>query len=1143
MHPTAIVFLTLSLAGPSPGLVTLQGSTLDGAGGAVADALVVLAESKPVLGTRPVVLDCGRSDGKGEFRVQLATEPEDRYRELRPHTLWAWAPGRALVWRSVPRDAPAEPGPVSFILGRAPQLEVLVLAPDGRPAGGIRVSPGMVSGRLLPETLADKLTVRTDGRGRAVLSGVAAQDLLNIRVIGDGSGMQQLPLPPPGSGGVYTLTLGRAGRVEGRITAPEPEACRGLTVHLSTKADPSDDDWAGGFAEARTDHEGRFAAPAIAEGALTVRLLLRQDLPFRGECAVYPEVEAGRTTRVEVVLRRGVRVRGVVREQGTGLPIAGALVQFDTAPGTPRVRTDAEGRYTAYVEDYGGVTPLIAAVPKNYDYPLLTINTVPVPTGAMEVTAEPYILARGVSLRGRVLDKDGRAVPWAEVRALWTRPERYYEEVRSWTDRDGTFVLDGIESGAKVGVTAFAASGSAGPVAVRAGGTDPVTLVVNPAATLSLAGRVRDPAGRPVPGAIVRFRSRVPDPRGHRMFDRTLLLANRDSVRTGADGRFQTPGRLPPGFEFRAAVEALGYTSATSDWLEPAPGTTTSFPDFVLRPVPRLCEVSGRVVDRQGRPVAGAVVFQSGDGPHRTHTTTDTAGQFRLPGVFEGRAFLFVRAEGFLFEGHPVDVAGRGVELTIHRHFAEATRLATLPPVLTRPEEQALAERALRPVAVRVARGDVPEPVRRLVQAAAQVNPGLVLEWAESGVLADYTDTARLAAAEALFDKDLEGGLAIAETMPLARLRTQLYVQASDHVPTSDRARKKELLDTALLYARSDPSPYGKLDGLGRIGLRWLDLGERDKGVRILREGQAYAATLPAFDPKRPIGEGPSARGVFAAKLARIDAKAALELAEGFPDSYSDWFLGGVVLGLAECDPAHAERLSSRLRSGSYRLIRLSGRMAPFDLARARALAGQIREPQFRILALAAMVRSLIRPNPEAAAALLEETLTAMEDFDRAGQLVDLASRCVVAPSLLAVAEQLGPETLHRSFWRVLALRPPRPVRGNRDRRYEAASAQLAVLLARYDRAAARTVLGPAILRLAEPFDSRVTSLADTVYAAAVLIDPQWAFSLIEAAPDQYRDQARLTLAEVLGRTPAGRWDYLLEHYFYLRPDSRDDER
>ena len=56
-----------------------------------------------------------------------------------------------------------------------------------------------------------------------------------------------------------------------------------------------------------------------------------------------------------------------------------------------------------------------------------------------------------------------------------------------------------------------------------------------------------------------------------------------------------------------------------------------------------LRTISGRVVDRQGKPVAGIEVFQSGDGPERTSTKTDADGRFTLGGFRQGPVFLFAR--------------------------------------------------------------------------------------------------------------------------------------------------------------------------------------------------------------------------------------------------------------------------------------------------------------------------------------------------------------------------------------------------------------------------------------------------------------------------------------------------------------------
>ena len=80
-----------------------------------------------------------------------------------------------------------------------------------------------------------------------------------------------------------------------------------------------------------------------------------------------------------------------------------------------------------------------------------------------------------------------------------------------------------------------------------------------------------------------------------------------------------------------------------SDWITIGDKPRVLLP-IIQRP---LRTISGRVVDRQGKPVVGAEVFQSGDGPERTSTKTDRSGRFALGGfASQGPVFLFA-ARGF----------------------------------------------------------------------------------------------------------------------------------------------------------------------------------------------------------------------------------------------------------------------------------------------------------------------------------------------------------------------------------------------------------------------------------------------------------------------------------------------------------------
>jgi protocatechuate 3,4-dioxygenase beta subunit len=1164
MNLTALLCATLNLAAASePERIFVEGLVLQSDGRPAAGAEVYLSEAIPLWGHRSQLYARTRCDNDGKYRLPLPSEQDDRYREPRPLTLWTFRKGNGVARKSLPRNWPAHGAPVVINFATVASFEVCVLGPDGQPAPGVRIAPARVCGRILPEALVEAVYARTDSRGTALLAGFAVQDVSLLRLESDRFGTQQLPLLLVGAGRSCSVRLHSAGKVEGRITAPDPAAARGLRVYLSTKADTSDDSMTGGFTEVMTDGEGRFMAPALAEGTLTTKFLPHLDLPFRGTFASYPDVEAGRTTRIEASLKAATQVNGVVREQGTGKPLAGALVQIDWTPGWPRSLTDAEGRYSSWLVGTA-VTPHVPAYPRGYFYPKEVLDTVPIPAGARQVTAKPILLERGMTIRGRVIDSTNKPVAGAAVAGWWKLPEGEPDQVATRTDRDGAFALEGLDSRAEIRVTAHDwDAGYAASATIRPGsksGSEPLTLCVSPEGAVALTGRVLDSGRRPMVGALVRLRSAVRDIRGYRLLEQPVLLGDDEGVRTDAAGRFQTPQRLQPDLEYRAEVETAGNGPCATEWVEPPRGKTATFADVVLLATPRLRTLAGRVVDRQGKPIAGVSVFQSGDGPHRTSASTDSHGQFHLHGVFEGRAFVFIQVQCLPLRGQLVDVTDRPVELVLDKDAPLPGPSGALPQALPRSQERALAWKALKPLVMpllkmpawQVLLSGMGNLTYRLVDVGPRVNPSLALEAIERGVLGEYADMVRFATAEGLLDEALDEALAIAETIPDARYRTLLYIIASDRVPSAERARKQALLDTALLYARSDPSEVGKLDGFGMVAMRWLDLGETEKATRIFREGQGHAVKMPAPNENNRRSDGPHARGRFAAKLARIDTKAALELAQGFTDPYHDWYISGVALGLAERDPPEAERVAGMCHYGTSRLPRLCGRMAPYDLSRARKIAEHLEDPHERTDALIAMAQSLVKANPEAAGAVLEEALTALERLHREGRgsVEGYYSPCVNAGSLLPVAEHISADCLRRCFWRALALRPPRPARGHKDGRYESVVAELALLLARYDRTSARTVLEPAIRQLPALFDPRNTHTPNRIFAAAALIDPSWAVGLLDVAPDrawpggyQPRAEARVTLADLLARTGDARWKFAFSRYAYIREDSRDDER
>ena len=209
-----------------------------------------------------------------------------------------------------------------------------------------------------------------------------------------------------------------------------------------------------------------------------------------------------------------------------------------------------------------------------------------------------------------------------------------------------------------------------------------------------LAGRVVDAAGAPVVGAtVVAWPRSVPT--------RETEDYEPPSAVTGSDGRFQIVA-VPDGAAM-VIVKAAGRPFLALRGLEaPCPSTEEAKP-ATLR-LPAAGDLSGRIVDGDGQPVAGVSVEVLGhsqrpgwlpmrywEEPHAT-VRTDARGRFRVPGLVAGsRIALRLRLEGFAPRFvHEGEVAAGGTELPdLVLERAGAIRVRVIDERLDRPVEGA----------------------------------------------------------------------------------------------------------------------------------------------------------------------------------------------------------------------------------------------------------------------------------------------------------------------------------------------------------------------------------------------------------------------------------------------------------------------
>jgi hypothetical protein len=294
------------------------------------------------------------------------------------------------------------------------------------------------------------------------------------------------------------------------------------------------------------------------------------------------------------------------------------------------------------------------------------------------------------------------------------------------------------------------------------------------------------------------------------------------------------------------------------------------------------------------------------------------------------------------------------------------------------------------------------------------------------------------------------------------------------------------------------------------------------------------------------------ARGAFAEELVQVDLEAALALTKDLADAREfDRHHGNIAHELGGRNPAAAERVLGMVKDAFQReqyAVRVVYRMAPVDLERARRLAQSVSDLGLKGFALGMMALSLAESGKAPAREVLESAFDAFEGPSQSsqGKPSSLFNIAPIAAVLLPVAERIDPKLVDEYLWRSLAIRQPSPLGQRFPGRAAQTDVQLAIVLARFDRAIARLLIEP-LARRNGP-DLLSFSTRGELHAAAAAIDPKWAVTLVEQLPDdpdlatnQPKNSARLAVANVLGLVGEPRLRKLQYGYLLLwAPDVED---
>jgi RNA polymerase sigma factor (sigma-70 family) len=654
--------------------MTVTGRVLDPSGKPVPGAGVVIVlrwrlSDRPTLTSNvgQITGHDGRCDGSGRFRIELPRTSTSRHDDA---VIAATAPGYGIGWTEL--DPDAESPDVDVTLRSELIVHGRLLDVNGQPAAGVPIvvlsATTLVRGAEPPQEVKrgaelpqgvnrpdfdeDPRRERSgwpasaisDAQGRFALRGLARGLEFSIRaddprfergifMLQAGEGRRRFgatvpviavdtgPNPKP-----VTIALRPGRTISGRVTyadtgRPVPNAFMAV----------------GGFRHGRADAEGCFRIGIEGmprDGApITVVAQSPDGAPYlmAVKRPVWPKAAVEQS--VDLALRRGVVVRGRITEEGTGRPVAGAVVAFgpqqsistpvgDTYLLNVPGMTGPDGTYRVAAPP--GPGHLVVQGPSD-DYVLREIVADgPAPAAsrdrhrtyahayrALDLKADgpelevDLALKPGVPVRGRVVGPDGQPIRDASIFSRAVLRAMPAGASRSWMAfgvvprarvRDGRFVLFGLDPDAEVPAYFFEPEKKLGATVRLSGRSSvdgPVAVRLEPCGTARC--RVVGPDGKPLVRYDARFLTTmiITPANGGPLYDDESPLHRIDPrafetpIVSDAEGQLAIPS-LIPGASYRIEDASVGgAVPASREEFTVKPGETLDLGDILIAKPPK----------------------------------------------------------------------------------------------------------------------------------------------------------------------------------------------------------------------------------------------------------------------------------------------------------------------------------------------------------------------------------------------------------------------------------------------------------------------------------------------------------------------------------------------------------------------------
>ena len=900
---------------------------------------------------------------------------------------------------------------------------------------------------------------------------------------------------------------------------------------------------------AKPDNQGNYEITAIA-GTATIHF---QDGRTKNNSQSHSALlELGKTLQRDFEMKELVTVNGkCIDEQGD--PVQGVVI-------SPSATSDEQGEFQFRTQANQNQCT-ITKVPDGYLAPYESWVVFRPEKGATQHTLPDIVLRKPRPFSGEVVDVDGNPVANAEVRANWRatngRTSTSKGQVVKSDDQGRFTVTKADKFDVRLTASTDALATTAATI-LTMDDRESVTLTVTPDGKFEFSGTIIDSKGKPIVDARIKVSQKVLVPGTDFAYGERHLLREQP-VKTGRDGHFEFPVKLPRSEEFKLEIEAKGFVSQqVSSLVVPDSG------DLKLKPISLKASRSARgiVVDSSGAPVSGASVWSHGISNPNQHspvnyraqlglgvtTKTDEEGRFEISEIHSDASFVFAAKDGYQMAGKSLSVTGeQRIELLSRKEAGVPLRLKKID----RQTKQAQLQRLLDFI-----RSVEKEPSRYSLiqqlecrQMAAPESFGEFIKEMEFGF-----NKAPWLAAMGHHEDAFEACLA--QSTPYWRLSALTACAAK----TKDSKHKSALLKEAGFRLKNLADTRRRVEMASSIIDDLIDDGHYE----LARDIAEYVTPI-ALEMNLE-GRNEFSKAWYGKALVRLDYELAWELIKdsrntgnqtsgGFPRH-----AGNMAHELAASDPERAIQLLNEIpeQMRARYVQRVATRMAPVDSERAIGLIENSikngHNVRYAANGFGSVAKQLKDSDPDRAKKLLQRGFDLI--FGSPDQLNDRLSFGYPV-NLLRFESQIQSQS-SSNFWRVMEMfADPNVVGywgGNVEREAVLQRAKPALLLELFDREpeVSSALLEPVFKYFENPpvenkkWCDNLTDYA-YVFVALALHDPERTVtmheSLFHKIPEDRRNYIPMpwvAIARSIASDPDARVDYLAELSYTWRIGEED---